>query len=519
MGYRFCINHRWWNYFKINVMSITFESLILDTVVSSIQQNSARNAFFINKQYYSYRVFGQRISAIRQVLNTKYELYNMVGLVANDDIDTYASIFALWLEGKTYVPLHPNQPLDRCMEIVNQVGIKLILDSSEKTRYDNWMVKKTSELDFTNEFLNDRINYPSETLAYILFTSGSTGNPKGVQITRGNVAAFIDSFWKTGIAITQDDRCLQCFDLTFDVSVQTYLTALIKGACCYTVPHGQMKYIYVSWLIDEYKITISAMAPSMIRHMNSFISEIDGSSMKICILTAEAVPLSVLKQWSSCVNNAIFFDFYGPTEATIYCSYYQVPHLDECKTINGILSIGKPLANVQSIIVNKSLELVNVGEEGELCVAGEQLTIGYWNDIVRNSEVFFEKEYNGNKYRFYHTGDWCYQDKDGDIMYIGRIDNQIKIQGYRIELGEIDFHARAFLNGVNSVSIPYEQDGITQIILFIESSPFNTLSLLSYLKTKLPAYMLPAKVQFMTRFPLNANEKVDKKQLKNSVLQ
>ncbi len=494
-----------------------FESLILDTVINSIQQYAIRNVFFINKQYYSYRVFGQRISAIRQVLNANYDLYNMVGLVANDDIDTYASIFALWMEGKTYVPLHPHQPIDRCMEIVNQVGIKLILDSSPKTRYENLIVHNTKDLNYTVDFLNNRKEYPSNTLAYILFTSGSTGNPKGVQITRGNVAAFIDSFWATGISINPDDRCLQCFDLTFDVSVQTYLTALIKGACCYTVPHGQMKYIYVSWLIDEYKITMAAMAPSMIRHMNPFISEIDGSSMRICILTAEAVPLSVLKQWSICVNNAVFFDFYGPTEATIYCTYYQVPHLDECKTINGILSIGQPLANVQSIIVNEHLEIVNTGEEGELCVTGEQLTIGYWNDAVRNSEVFFEKEFNGNKYRFYHTGDWCYRDMDGDIMYIGRIDNQIKIQGYRIELGEIDFHARVFLDGINAVSIPYEKDGIMQIVLFIESSLFDTFPLLSYLKTKLPAYMLPTKVQFVSQFPLNSNEKVDKKQLKNSV--
>ncbi len=358
-----------------------------------------------------------------------------------------------------------------------------------------------------------------DELVYILFTSGSTGKPKGVMLTRNNIAAFIDSFWNTGIVINENDRCLQCFDLTFDVSVQGYLIPLIKGACCYTVPYNQIKYVYVSGLLEEHKLTFGAMAPSMLRYLKPYFEEIDASSLKTCILTAEACPIGLIQDWYKCAINTDIYDFYGPTECTIYCTYYSLTRNGVNKSHNGIVSIGKPLYNCIGLILDNNGNELPFGEKGELCIAGPHVANGYWKDKEKNSSSFFIKIINGEERRFYRTGDLCYKDEDGDIMYSGRLDHQAKIQGFRVEMGEIEYHASEFLRGVNVVCIAFEnKDTLTEIAMLIESLEFDTEELLVYLKSKMPAYMIPTRLFFVPSFPLNSNDKVDKVKLKAMII-
>lgn len=500
-------------------MGSRFYIEIIEKVIKNILNFSDRNAFFIDGKYYSYKEFGICISKIRYAINERNVLNDRVGLVVNDDLETYSSIFALWLEGKCYVPLHPGQPLERCNGIVEQVKMDLILDSSEKSCYSKSMVISTSMLTHEGNQIICKESISDDKLAYILFTSGSTGKPKGVTISRRNLGAFMDSFWKTGIVITEEDRCLQCFDLTFDVSVQSYLVALTRGACVYTVPSGNIKYISAATLLEEHKITFGAMAPSMLRYLKPYFDELDATSLKACILTAEACPLKLMEEWFSCALNTDIYDFYGPTEATIYCTYYKLSKEGNNKSLNGIISIGKPLVNVTAIILDENGMEVTDGEKGELCVAGDQITQGYWENTQKNKEAFFEKIINGQSIRFYHTGDLCFRDNEGDIMYSGRIDSQTKIQGFRVELGEIEFHARNFLKGINVVALAFENSlNFTEIALFVESVTIDTEKLFVYLRSKMPSYMIPVKVIFEPVFPLNSNDKIDKNELRKLLM-
>lgn len=493
----------------------SFYNQVLVPICDNIVGKSQRNAFHINKVSYTYEDFGKETSKIRLEVRKKDIINNKVGLVINDDIQTYASIFALWLEGLCYVPLHPNWPLDRCLEICDQVEIDLILDSTTHTRYTKESVIKTSNLSYTVSCLEAKINVSDDDLAYILFTSGSTGKPKGVQLMRKNVSAFMDSFWKTGIDIIEDDRCLQCFDLSFDVSVQSFLVALTKGACCYTVPYGKIKYIYASSLIENEKITFGAMAPSMLRYLKPYFGEFDASSLKCCILTAEACPIALMDDWYSCAINTDIYDFYGPTECTIYCTFYKLTKGGYNKNLNGIISIGKPMANCVGLILDENGNELPIGEKGELCIAGDQVAKGYWKNEEKNDSSFFYKEVGGKNMRFYHTGDLCYKDNDGDIMYSGRLDHQAKIQGFRVEMGEIEYHAREFLGGTNVVCLAFDNNnGLTEIAMFIEKEKFDPLELLAYMKTKMPGYMIPTKLFWIPSFQLNDNDKIDKNVLK-----
>ena len=492
-----------------------FYDNILTLIIHSIEKFPSQNAFSIHEEHYAYQLLGQNLTKIRcELIRTDYH-NTKVGLVINDDLETYASIISLWLEGNCYVPLHPNWPLERCLDICEQVELDLILDSSEKSRYENVQVLKTSELEYTVDCFEPKQGVSDDELAYILFTSGSTGKPKGVMMMRKNVAAFMDSFWQTGIEITEKDRCLQCFDLTFDVSVQGYLVPLTKGACCYTVPHGQIKYIYASGLIEDHQLTFGAMAPSMLRYLKPYFEEIDATSLKSCILTAEACPLNLMEDWYNCATNTEIYDFYGPTECTVYCTYYKLNKGGKNKTLNGIISIGKPLSNCIGLILDEKGNELPVGEKGELCIAGDQVTKGYWKNEEKDASAFFFKEVNGENMRFYHTGDLCYKDEDGDILYSGRLDHQAKIQGFRVEMGEIEWHAREFLGEKNVVCMAFEnKDGLTEIAMFMETEEFNPEEMIAYMRTKMPSYMIPTRLFFVPVFPLNANDKTDKVKLK-----
>lgn len=495
-----------------------FYKEVLKPIIGNIHNKSNRYSFCIDEKMYSYKQLGEYISKIRYGLVGAKHNNKIVGLVINDDLETYASIIALWLEGGCYVPLHPDWPLERCLDICKQIELDIVLDSSKNSRYDGVQVLHTSELEYENDCLQPKESVSDEELAYILFTSGSTGKPKGVMMMRKNVAAFMDSFWKTGIVINEEDRCLQAFDLTFDVSVQSYLVALTKGACCYTIPYGQIKYIYASGLIEDHKLTFGAMAPSMLRYLKPYFDEIDATSLKACILTAEACPLNLMEDWYQCATNTELYDFYGPTECTIYCTYYKLTKGGKNKTLNGIISIGKPLANCVGLILDENGNELPAGEKGELCIAGDQVTKGYWKNEEKNASSFFYKEVDGRNLRFYHTGDLCYKDADGDIMYSGRLDHQAKIQGFRVEMGEIEFHAREYLGGTNVVCLAFDnKDSLTEIAMFIESKEFNPDEMLAYMRTKMPSYMIPTRLFYVPEFQLNMNGKIDKNILKELI--
>ncbi len=185
-----------------------------------------------------------------------------------------------------------------------------------------------------------------------------------------------------------------------------------------------------------------------------------------------------------------------------------------------MLSIGKPLNGVKTIITDEEKNILPANHKGELCISGEQITPGYWNNPEKNTISFFIKEHQGSSCRFYRTGDLCYIDEDGDIMYSGRMDFQVKIQGFRIELGEIEYHAREYIKGRNVVAVAFENSlGNNEIALFIEGGLTGETNLSEHLKSKIPYYMVPSRIIETEQFPLNSNGKVDRNLLKKLITQ
>ncbi|MCF7560803.1 AMP-binding protein [Sabulilitoribacter multivorans] len=489
----------------------------IKNIQNSIEYNSEHNVLCVNNVFYSYNDFATEIKKIRYAIaNTIESTEKLIGLVTNDDIQTYASIIALWLEGKAYVPVNPEVPLDRNLQVFNSTQTQYVIDSSKESVYNNHIV--ISPLNLTESYpdLNPK-KIEGEDLAYILFTSGTTGQPKGVPITFNNVQALVNAIdEEPTFNLNNTDRCLQMFELTFDFSVVTYLFPILAGSCMYTIPKGVIKYFYIFKLIKEKELTVLTMVPSIINYLRPYFHEINEESVRYCSFGGGALHTDIAKEWSNCLPNCKIFNYYGPTEFTVYSGFYPYHKETHTKSYNGIIAIGKPQKDTLYLVVDDSNKEVPIGATGELCLGGPQITPGYWKNEERNKLSFFSREENGEQIRYYKTGDLCIKDEEGDFLYVGRADFQVKIRGYRVELSEIEYHAKAKSEKkVNMVAVDiYNKLGNAEIGLAIESNPFDTTQIFEYMKSKMPNYMIPMHVEFIEVFPHSINGKIDRKALK-----
>lgn len=353
--------------------------------------------------------------------------------------------------------------------------------------------------------------------AYIIFTSGSTGEPKGVPISRKNLNAFYRAYSALGWELDENDRMLQMFELTFDVSVVSFLYPLTLGACVYAVPQKGMKYLNVLDIMERHRLTFAAVAPSVLRLSRPYFGEISFPDLRYLIVTAEATDVNLLDEFRPCIPNAKVINLYGPTEATIYCTSYVIP-AEGAKHHNGMAAIGKPFQGMDYMIASPSGKQLPTGETGELWIAGPQLMSGYWCAPEKTAECFVTDS-SGKLY--YRTGDLCLADTDGDIIYCGRKDTQVKIQGFRIELGEIEYHVKSFYRHTcNALVLPvYTPDGNCELHLVIEKDAEETENLERYMQSHLPSYMLPRHIHFIHCFPQNNSNKIDRNQLLKYITQ
>ncbi|MEO5571347.1 MAG: AMP-binding protein [Bacteroidia bacterium] len=491
---------------------------MLEKIIESFDRHAAENAFCISNNFFTYSDLNKNCGSIQGLIN-KLQLpdNSNIGIVTYDDIQTYSSVFSIVFSGHAFVPINPANPSERNKAIIEQAGIKYILSSSSSESLME-IINSGITLINTTEKITDSIFKPEaldkNKLAYLLFTSGSTGVPKGVPITVGNLDAFLDAFFSLGYKINNTDRFLQMFDMTFDLSLMSYMAPLCIGACVYTVPFDAIKYTYIYSLFEDHKITFALMVPSILTHLRPYFDEIKLDAMRYSLFCGEALYEDIILEWSECIPNALIENVYGPTEATIFCMTIDVKREGGNKSFNGIIAIGKPMENTNSINVNENNIPLGAGDKGELCLSGKQITPGYWKNELKNSEAFFILKENGETVRYYRTGDLCYFDNDGDFFYCGRVDHQVKIQGFRVELNEIEHYAREFLQQHNVVAVPFTNSiGNTLIHLFIENYSGSFHPLTDYLKTKIPSYMIPNKFTSIATFPMNANYKIDRKAL------
>jgi amino acid adenylation domain-containing protein len=350
----------------------------------------------------------------------------------------------------------------------------------------------------------------ADGLAYVMFTSGSTGVPKGVMISAGNTRAFVDAM-QARYRFQPDDRVAQPSEISFDNSVFDLLNAWEAGAALYVVPANQL--VGPLRFLQENAITVWYSVPSFAVFMRRMKMLRPGSlpALRYSAFAGEALPQSTAEAWKSAASNSIVDCLYGPTETTVVCTgdrYSEEVHVTESR---GIISIGTPFPGTQAAIVDPEGNILGRGKEGELALCGAQVAQGYFNDEALTEERF--PTIDGR--RWYLTGDLAIEDEAGRFHHLGRVDNQVKIQGIRVELEEVEAHLRraSGSDSVAAVAWPMRYGTAERLVAFVSGVAAPIAEVSNRLKRSLPSYMVPARIHELESIPMNSNGKIDRKEL------
>jgi len=334
------------------------------------------------------------------------------------------------------------------------------------------------------------------------------------MVSHANVLHYLKCVTKR-YGFTSNDRLSQTFDLTFDLSAHDMFVAWETGACLCCPTRKQS--IKPGGFINDARLTVWFSVPSTAVFMRRLGVLKPGMypGLRLSLFCGEALPVDIVRHWAAAAPNSVIENIYGPTELTIGCTAYRWDNAkssDECE--QGIVPIGQPFDGMRALIVDEQLREVEPGRDGELLMTGPQLSLGYWQDGEKTRRAFVPVA--GKNRTYYRTGDRVRQPAvNRPLVYLGRLDQQIKVLGHRVELGEVEAAVRQVsgLEGVVALGWPTTESGADGIEVFLETDSFDTRELVSQLKGKLPVYMLPRNVLVLRRFPLNANGKYDRKAL------
>jgi len=463
-----------------------------------------------------------------------YLLSGRCGILGSRSIEACVAILGTAWAGGTYVPISLKYPEQRLIElldmldldalIVDRAGFKLLSDAVRAHCPDLLLVPADAPGEFATEAAGardapePRLPEPAlvseDHLAYIEFTSGTTGKPKGVMVSAGAVASYIEAM-RGWYDFGPNDRAAETCDITFDLSVHNMLMTWQAGACLHIM--RPLDLVAPARFINKHQITTWLSVPSIVGIMKQTGKLAPGSlpSLRISLFCGEPLPLQVARDWAAAAPNSIVDNIYGPTEATIAClrQPWSEPGVETGIVTRSrhIVAIGDPYPGMKAMIVDADHNPLPDQVPGEIALGGNQLAEGYFAQAALTAERF--PEINGE--RWYLTGDRGYRDADGVFHHLGRLDNQVKVNGHRVELEEIDMQMRkaAGTDMACAVAWPVSHGSALGIVGFSAGGEANADTIRSALRDCLPPHMVPNRVHVLDTLPLNGSGKVHRKAL------
>jgi amino acid adenylation domain-containing protein len=433
-------------------------------------------------------------------------------------VNIIVSIFGILKAGKAYLPIEPAVPRERKRIILNSVSASIIITDTQNLANSGELLEDKLSLINVDDLSSDlkadlgqqKIN--SKDIAYIIFTSGSTGVPKGVIVQHKPVINLIEWVNNT-YGLNQNDILLNTASFSFDLSVYDVFGILSCGGCIRIATSEELSDpSALTDIIYEEKITFWDSAPATLKQLTPFFRKEDkkGSDLRLVFLSGDWIPLSLPGEIKSAFPNANVIALGGATEATVWSNFFEVRSINPSwKSI----PYGRPIQNAKYYILNKALHPVPFGVVGDLYIGGEVLAFGY-NDKKLSDKKFIQSPFEKDK-RIYYTGDKARFFQDGNIEFLGREDDQVKVRGYRIELADIESSLITY-NGIDSVVVVAkgEQRGDKTLVAYLTGKlPLDITAIRSFLSKQLPAYMIPSYFVQLEKFPLTSNGKVNKKEL------
>lgn len=497
-----------------------------------------RTALWVEGQAWSYGGLGgfaQRVASWLTLRGAQSPA--RVGVLASRTPETYAGILGTCWCGAAYVPISPKLPAERlaCLFdrtkldalVVDPWGLDLLSPALLQTcpkrvlarACDSERVARAADSGVHIQTYDelppfdaaDEPRFMDESaLAYIIFTSGTTGMPKGVMITAGNVRNFVCSIQQR-YRFQPDDRVAQPSEVSFDNSVFDLFNAWEAGAAVYVVPPNQL--LGPLRFLQQNAITVWYSVPSFAVFMQRMKMLRPGAlpALRYSAFAGEALPHSTAEAWQSAANGSIVDCLYGPTETTVVCTGDRFSDEAHVTASRGIISIGRPFPGMEAIVVDSTGNVLPPGQEGELAFCGKQVAKGYFGDETLTRARF--PMIDGR--RWYLTGDLAYRDESGLYHHVGRVDNQVKVLGNRVELEEVEAQLRVVSGSltVAAVAWPMQHGTATGLVAFISGASTSLPDISKALKLRLPSYMVPTRIHELDAMPMSGNGKTDRKAL------
>jgi amino acid adenylation domain-containing protein len=515
----------------------------------SATQYPAKEAIIFKDRTITYAELERETNKVaRELLVLAVAKGSRVGVYMNRGLDSIVAAIGILKAGAVYVPIDPMSPTGRLSYIITKCGIKTLFTYQERlvnveqafpgnsplesvvvmdgvdpgarslgsTRLINWP-------EIPDELGRDapRVHVIDSDAAYILFTSGSTGNPKGVMISHLNSLTFINSVYEF-FKIEEGDRFSNICPLHFDMSVFDIFVALKAGASIVIIPETSAMFpVRLAELIAKNRISVWNSVPSALTLLANLanLDHYDLSSLRLVLFAGELFPLKYLRRLQEAIPGARFCNMYGQTEANS-STYYWVDQLPSDG--KGVLPIGRPFPNFAVFALAEDGKLVDRPEqEGELYVRASTVALGYWGEPEKTAKSFVRNPLSPDlDERVYRTGDLVRLDSDGNYVFLGRKDLMIKSRGYRIEIGEIETVLCNHPEIKNAVVIPIPDELIgNRLSVIVEPLTPGKITkdgIVKYCSARLPKYMIPEVIEFRDSLPTTSSGKVDRKRLSGS---
>lgn len=476
----------------------------IEFIISKFLKNIPK-IYDVNENLITEEKFLFEYNSLKNYLLSNFNNNSIIALKFEKDYRYALTILACMEIGLTYVPLHIDFPIDRINQIKRITNFEVLLNND----LFNKIIKSENKRHYKNRFILDG----NKTL-YIMFTSGSTGEPKGVEIKREsylNFLLWLDSYFD----VNKNDTILNITEFTFDVSLVDIGLLLVKQTnIIFSNFKGNLFTLAAE--IEKYKISTIASVPNNFSMMlvDELIDRIDLSSLKYAFIAGSKFPLSLYEKFDKFLPKLQVYNCFGPTEFTIYCLVKKLNDYNSDISKNTV-SVGKAILNTKFKVVDDELNDIPKGRNGELIVSGIQLMKGYKNNHSRTNEAIVKID--GEFY--YRTGDTAFLDSNANCYIVGRKDDTVKVSGFRVNLSDVDSYIHKLKYIKDSVTICIENnDNPNYLISFVALNKGKIISsseIRKNLKDLLPPFQIPKHLEILQDFPLNHSGKVCKRTLRN----